>query len=78
MGSKGNAGEFLSVVDELIRRDHWRGCFEEFVFPYAFYGIEDYEQWLPEAGLQAKRLELVAKDMLHENVAALKDWIRTT
>jgi len=78
MGGKGNATEFLPIVDDVIRRDHWRACFEDFVFPYAFYGIEDYMQWLPEAGLQAKRIELVPKDMVHDSVAELKGWIRTT
>jgi len=48
------------------------------VFPYAFYGVEEYEAWLPGTGLQASRLELVPKDMVHEGVAALKGWIRTT
>lgn len=78
MGGKGNAAEIMPIVDDLIRCDRWRTCFEDFVFPYAFYGIEDYEQWLPEAGLQAKRIELVSKDMVHDSLDALKGWIRTT
>lgn len=78
MGGKGNAAGLLPVVDAVIRRDPWRACFEGFVFPYAFYGIEDYAKWLPEAGLRANRIELVPKDMVHDDVAALKGWIRTT
>ena len=78
MGGQGNAAGFVSVVNELIQSAHWQSCFEDFVFPYAFYGIEEYEQWLPGAGLRPKRIELVAKDMVHDNVAALKGWIRTT
>lgn len=78
MGGKGNVAGFLPVVDEVIRREPWRARFEDFVFPYAFYGIDDYEHWLPAAGLKARRIELVPKDMVHESVAALKGWIRTT
>jgi len=65
MGGKGNAAELLPVVDELIASRRWSGWFTGFVFPYAFYGIEEYEAWLPGTGLQATRLELVPKDMVH-------------
>lgn len=78
MGGMGNAAGLLPVVDDMIQGDRWRAWFEDFVFPYAFYGIEDYAKWLPEAGLQADRVELVCKDMVHDNRGALKGWIRTT
>ncbi|MDH5179539.1 MAG: methyltransferase domain-containing protein [Gammaproteobacteria bacterium] len=78
MGGKGNAPDILPVVDELICKPQWQDYFTDFVFPYAFYGIEEYEQWLPPAGLQAKRIELVPKEMVHEDVNRLKGWIRTT
>jgi len=78
MGGKGNAVDILPVVNDLIQTPQWHSFFEGFVFPYAFYGDEEYAQWLPEAGLQAKRIELVPKDMVHDNAAALKGWIRTT
>lgn len=78
MGGKGNAAGLLPVVDELIASRRWSEWFTGFVFPYAFYGVEEYEAWLPGTGLQATRLELVPKDMVHESVAALKGWIRTT
>lgn len=78
MGGKGNAAGFLPIVEEVIRRERWRDCFKDFVFPYAFYGIEEYVQWLPAAGLAPERIELVAKDMVHDSVTALMGWIRTT
>ena len=78
MGGKGNAADFLPIVADVIQRDHWRAWFKGFVFPYAFYGIDDYAQWLPEAGMRATRIELVPKDMVHDSLAALKGWIRTT
>jgi len=78
MGGKGNAAGLLPLVDALISSEEWRDAFDGFLFPYAFYGVEEYEKWLPGTGLQATRLELVAKDMVHESVAGLKGWIRTT
>lgn len=78
MGGKGNAPDILPVVDELMQHPRWCHDFKGFVFPYAFYGIEDYTGWLPQAGLQARRIELVPKDMVHDCVDDLKGWIRTT
>ncbi len=40
--------------------------------------IEDYEKWLPQSGYKAKRIELIPKDMVHENTDKLKGWLRTT
>ncbi len=78
MGGKGNAPDLLPMIEKLIQQPVWRAYFDDFVFPYAFYGSEDYTQWLPAAGLQTIRVELVPKDMVHENVEALKGWLRTT
>ena len=78
MGGKGNAAGPLSILDSLISQAKWRPYFEGFVFPYAFYGIEEYATWLAEAGFQPTRLQLVPKDMVHESVDGLKGWIRTT
>ena len=78
MGGKGNAADLLPLVDQLIRQAKWSTYFTDFEFPYAFYGIDEYADWLPQVGLQPQRIELVAKDMVHENIKALKGWIRTT
>ena len=34
--------------------------------------------WLAQGGLVADRLELIPKDMVHKNAAALVGWVRTT
>jgi len=78
MGGKGNAAAPLAAMDSLIASDKWRPWFEGFVFPYAFYGIEEYATWLAEAGFKPTRIELVPKDMVHESVDGLKGWFRTT
>jgi len=78
MGGVGNAAEVVAVADELITEPGWRSCFENFTFPYTFFGPADYAVWLPEAGLVPQRLELIPKDMVHADADTLAGWIRTT
>jgi hypothetical protein len=77
-GGKGNAADILATFAELTARDLWQPYFAEFNNPYFFYGLEDYQTWLQQAGFVAKRLELVPKDMTHQGKAGLAGWIRTT
>ena len=78
MGGKGNAQDIIDVVHMLIETEKWRQYFNGFSFPYAFYGPEEYEQWLKQVGLKQKRLELIPKDMTQEGREGLAGWIRTT
>lgn len=78
MGGRGNAADILSIIDTLGTLEPWRGHFQDFAFPYGFYGPEDYESWLAEAGLRPRRTELIPKDMQQKGRAGLAGWIRTT
>ncbi len=78
MGGYGNAQEILEVVNQVIESEKWKPYFDNFSFPYRFCKIQDYEKWLPEAGYGATRVELISKDMVHENIEGLKGWLRTT
>jgi len=78
MGGNGNAAGLREVLDELTKEPEWCEYFANFVFPYAFYGPEDYIPWLQDAGLHPRRLELLPKDMTHAGVTGLEGWIRTT
>ena len=78
MGGKGNAGEILSILDEILSFPRWRPYFEGFEFPYGFLGIDEYEVLLKDAGFTINRVELVPKDMEHDGKSGLKGWIRTT
>jgi len=78
MGGKGNAREILSVLDIVIRRDRWHRYFTDFQIPYGFYVPDDYRCWLEDAGLEAKRVELIPKDMIQKGKEGLTAWIRTT
>ncbi len=77
-GGRGNATEILEAVEAVTARDRWRRYFDGFGFPYHFYGPEEYARWLPEAGLSARRVELVPKDMPQAGAGGLATWIRTT
>jgi trans-aconitate 2-methyltransferase len=78
MGGYGNAVLILEVIDKMIQSDRWQAYFKDFRFPYFFYAVEPYEQWLPAAGYEAVRIQLIPKDMVHPGPERLKGWLRTT
>ncbi len=78
MGGQGNVVDLIAVLDEMIARAPWGEYFADFTFPYGFYGPEEYTGWLAQGGLVPDRLELIPKDMVHKNAAALVGWVRTT
>ncbi len=77
MGGKGNAAEVIAVLKTLIEQK-WAAYFQDFSFPYGFYGPKTYSQWLVDAGLKAVRVELIEKDMCHQGQEAFAGWIRST
>jgi trans-aconitate methyltransferase len=78
MGGKGNASEILSIFYELVKEQKWNKYFDDFEFPYGFYSPEEYKKWLSETGFKTLRVELLTKDMVHDNPGSLAGWIRTT
>ncbi|WP_366918591.1 methyltransferase domain-containing protein [Acaryochloris sp. IP29b_bin.148] len=78
MGGKGNVVGMIEAVQTVIQHSQWSPYFQGFAFPYYFYSPDDYQQWLPAAGLKPLRLELIPKDMVHANPTGLAGWIRTT
>jgi trans-aconitate 2-methyltransferase len=78
MGGRGNIMEALAVMDEVLSRPRWRGFFEDFEPPHHFFGPDDYEVWLPEAGFSASRLCVFERDMTHAGRPAFLGWLRTT
>ncbi|NPV93045.1 MAG: methyltransferase domain-containing protein [Firmicutes bacterium] len=77
-GGAGNAAEVVEVIDAIISGPKWSGYFQGFEFPYGFYGIERYREWLDQTRLVVERIELVPKDMVHQGTAGLRGWLRTT
>jgi trans-aconitate 2-methyltransferase len=78
MGGRGNITEALAVVDEVLARPRWRGFFDGFAPPHHFFGPDDYEAWLPEAGFSVSRLRVFERDMTHAGRPAFLGWLRTT
>jgi trans-aconitate methyltransferase len=78
MGGHGNAEDIVNIVTKATQLKHWEKYFENFVSPYNFYEIQDYEKWLQQTGYKAKRIELIPKDMVHEKSNGLQGWLRTT
>jgi trans-aconitate methyltransferase len=78
MGGRGSAAVVYSAIDELMRLEPWASLLSGARPPHHFFGPEDYDVWLPQAGLRPRRVELVQKPMHHANVQALEGWLRTT
>lgn len=78
MGGRGNAAEIIETVKRIILKSAWKPFFQNFIPPYHFYGCEEYSTWLPECGFKPSRVELIPKDMQHQNTDGLLGWIRTT
>jgi len=47
----------------MLEDKKWSCYFRDFVFPYGFYGPEEYREWLKNTGFIVKRLEMNSKDM---------------
>ncbi len=78
LGGKGNATEILKTLDYILENDKWSSYFRDFIFPYGFYGPEEYGKWLKDAGFSIKRLELISKDMALQGERGLFAWIAST
>lgn len=77
-GGRGNAARLLDLTGELIKSPPWKEYFTSFSFPYHFYGPQEYRVWMAQAGLRPLRVELVAKEMIHQGQAGLEGIIRNT
>lgn len=78
MGGRGNASDVVRIAEERARSARWSRWFVGFVSPYHFLGPEEYEAWLPRHGFLARRVELIPKDMQHDDALRLRGWLRTT
>lgn len=77
-GGKGNAEEVLLVLNSMLEREKWSPYFKNFVFPYGFYGPEEYGKWLKNTGFSARRTELYSKDMALKGKEGLSGWFAST
>lgn len=77
-GGRGNAAEVLKVLDSMLEDEKWSPYFENFVFPYGFYGPEEYGKWLKNAGFSVRGVELYSKDMALKGKEGLSAWFAST
>ena len=78
MGGRGNAADIMAAMDAVMRLDAWAGYFVGHANPYGFHGPEEYRSWLAAAGLEARRVELIPKQMRQDGREGLAGWLRTT
>jgi len=78
MGGRGNVADMTGIVLGIIAQPEWSPYFKDFIFPYSFFGTEEYSLWLPEAGFKPRRIELIARDMTQPGREGLTGWFRTT
>jgi trans-aconitate 2-methyltransferase len=78
MGGRGNARAILGVLEELGRERPWETWLGGLPCPYSFYGPEEYRDWLERAGLRARRVQLLPKQMRQRGAEELAGWVRTT
>ena len=78
MGGRGNVAEVLNAVKLVMGKPDWSKYFDNFVTPYYFYDIKDYEVWLSENDFKPVRLELIIKDIKYAGEESFKGWLRTT
>jgi trans-aconitate methyltransferase len=78
MGGRGNARAILATLEELARERPWEAWLGGLPFPYSFHGPEEYHGWLEQAGLRARRVQLLPKRMRQRGAEGLAGWVRTT
>ena len=78
MGGRGNAEKVHFAMDKVCSMPEWRDYFVGLKFPYSFYGLEEYDEWLLNADLIPVRVELIPKDAAHVDRSAFEGWLRTT
>jgi trans-aconitate methyltransferase len=74
-GGRGNAEQVFKIADLMLENEKWSPYFRGFVFPFEFYGLEEYREWLKNAGFSVKRLEKIPKDMVLEGKKGLSAWM---
>jgi trans-aconitate methyltransferase len=77
-GGQGNAQDIFVALRPVLRLARWREFFRKLETPYFFYAPSDYEQWLPENGFKAGRVQLAPKDATYEGRNGFAAVLRTT
>ncbi len=77
MGGEGNGDRVIAAMEACLEDPQWRAQWRSRESHYGFHGPEKYIDWIGAAGLQPDSVELIEKDMIHENREAFTGWLRT-
>ncbi len=78
MGGRGNGAEIIAAAEAVSQDPRWSRWLQPFSHPWHFHGPEEYLRWLERTGFRPERVQLVAKDMVHDGTVAMASWMRTT
>jgi len=78
MGGTGNIAQLEEAAREVIAQPEWNGFFTGFQTPWHLHSCEEAQQAIASAGLAAVRVELLERDMVHEDPEAFLGWMRAT
>ena len=78
MGGKGNVPEAFFVINKMMAHPKWSSYFNNFKFPYYFFGVDEYGNFLSQTKFSSTSVEIVEKDMQHKGREGLTGWIKTT
>ncbi len=76
-GGRGNMGVLDDIARAIPSDPRWRAYFRDFVYPWRFYGPDEYRPWLEAAGFNAAHVALAVRDVTHAGRAGWNAWIRT-
>lgn len=77
MGGQGNGDDVIAAFDKALLCMGWSVSGPQAASLYSFHAPDPYRLWLAAAGLEAVRVELLTKDMVHTDRAAFVGWLRT-
>ena len=78
MGGHGNGTDFYGAIERVTNRKKWIGFFKGFTFPYGYYTVQEYREFLLAVKFQIQRVEILPRIMTFEDEENFASWIRTT
>ncbi len=76
-GGKGNIEEISNILAEVMNYITWKDYFKDFQYPWYFYDVNPYENWLLKSGFKPIQVELIPKDAIFAGKEGLLGWLRT-
>lgn len=78
MGGKGNLADYMEILLSVMRDNKWKQYFKSGDIPIYNFSEKEYTQWIKDAGMIMRRVELVDAVMIHDSLDLFKGWIKIT